>query len=155
MRFGIEMLSRQRVPCGCRSSALSDDLQTQFGFAQPPTDIEDIAWARPRTEDGAPGSHLADNGYIYKDIVMAGCVSSGKKTPKPTRSSPQSPEEEIQPLSCVRFRQSQTEQEAPRDTSHRGNVAERSGEALPSRGIRVVLLPQEVRSFQEPVAGEN
>ena len=86
---------------------------------------------------------------------MARCVSTGKKAPKLAGSSPQAPKEEIQPPSGVRFRQSQTEQEAARNTSHGGNVAERSGEALPSHGIRWMLVSQEVRSFEEPVAGEN
>jgi hypothetical protein len=55
----------------------------------------------------------------------------------------------------VRFRQSQTEQKAAWGAAHSGNVAERSGEALPSRRVRRVLVPREMRSFEKPVAGEN
>jgi len=55
----------------------------------------------------------------------------------------------------MRFRQSQTEQEAAWSAAHRRYIANRPGEALPADSIRWMLLAQEVRSFQKPVAREN
>jgi len=130
-------------------------VQAQFGLAQPPAYIEDISRSCTGTQDGVAGSHFADYVYVYEDIVAASCVSAGKKAPKLTGSTPQPSEEEIQPSSGERFWESQTEQEATRYTSHGGNVAKRSGEALPSHGIRWMLLSQEVRSFEGPIAGED
>jgi len=149
------MLSRQRVFRARHSFAASYRLQTQFGLTQPPADKNDISRSCTGTQDGVAGSHFADYGYVYEDIVAASCVSAGKKAPKLTGSTPQPAEEKIQPSSGVRFRQSQTQQEAARYTSHGGDVAECSGEALPSHGIRWMLLSQEVRSFKGPIAGED
>lgn len=149
------MLSRHRVFRARHSPTVSYRLQTQFGNPQPPADIKDFSWSRTGTRDGVAGSHLADNSHVYKDIVPASRVPAGKKAPKLMGSAPQPAEEEIQPSSGVRSWQSQTEQEAARHTSHGGNVAERSGEALPSHGIRRVFVSQEVCSFKEPVAGKN
>jgi len=130
-------------------------VQAQFGLAQPPADKNDISRSCTGTQDGVAGSHFADYRYVYEDIVAASCVSAGKKAPKLTGSTPQPAEEKIQPSSGVRFRQSQTQQKAERYTSHGGDVAECSGEALPPHGIRRVLVSQEVRSFEEPIAGED
>jgi len=130
-------------------------VQTQFGLAQPPADKKDISRSCTRTQDGVACSHFADYGYVYEDIVSTSCVSAGKEAAKLTGSAPQPAEEKIQPSSGVRFRQSQTQQEAARYTSHGGDVAECSGEALPSHGIRWMLLSQEVRSFKGPITGED
>ena len=149
------MLSRQRVFRARHSFAASYRLQTQFGLTQPPADKNDISRSCTGTQDGVAGSHFADYGYVYEDIVPTSGVSAGKEAAKLTGSAPQPSEEEIQPSSGVRFRQSQTQQEAARYTSHGGDVAECSGEALPSHGIRWMLLSQEVRSFKGPIAGED
>src|SRR5438552_16849117 len=106
------MLSRQRVLRGRHSSALSDDLQTQFGLTQPPADKNDISWSCTGTQDDVAGSHFADFGYVYEDIVAGSCVSAGKKAPKLTGSTPQPAAETIQPSSGQACRQSQTPQEA-------------------------------------------
>ncbi len=149
------MLSRQRVFRARHSFAASYRLQTQLGLTQPAADKKDISRSCTRTQDGVAGSHFADYGYVYEDIVAASCIPTGKRTAKFTGSVPQPAEEKIQPSSGERFWESQTEQEAARYTSHRGNVAKRPGEALPPHGMWRMLVSQEVRSFEEPVAGED
>jgi hypothetical protein len=55
----------------------------------------------------------------------------------------------------MRYRQSQTQQETARSAAHCRYIANGPGEALPANGIRRMLVPQEVCSFQKPVAREN
>src|SRR5947208_14556468 len=149
------MLSRQRVFRARHSFAASYRLQTQLGLTQPAADKNDISRSCTRTQDGVAGSHFADYGYVYEDIVSTSCVSAAKEAAKLTGSAPQPSEEEIQPAFGERFWESQTEQEAARHPSHGGNVAERSGKTLPSHGIRRVLVSQEVRPFEKPVASQD
>src|SRR5207302_8784628 len=113
------MLSRQRVFRARHSFAASYRLQTQFGLTQPPADKNDISRSCPGTQDGVAGSHFADYGYLYEDIVPTSGVFAGKEVAKLTASAPQPSEDEIQPSSSVRFRQSQTQQQAARHPSQR------------------------------------
>src|ERR1700745_3939094 len=55
----------------------------------------------------------------------------------------------------MRFLQSQTQQETAWSAAHCCYIANGPGEALPANGIRRMLVPQEVCSFQKPVAREN
>src|ERR1700674_1248142 len=128
-------------------------MQTQFRFPQPPTDIKDVVRSCPRSQDGATGSHFAHDCYIEKNLISPCRVSACQLTLEFARSAPQAAEEQIEPRADMRLRQGQTHQEAAGRAPHRRYIADCSGEALPTHGIRRMLLPQEVRALQEPVAG--
>jgi hypothetical protein len=102
-----------------------------------------------------PNAHFAHDCYIDKNFISPRGVSAREHTLEFARSAPQPAEEQVQPPAGVRLWQGQTEQEAAGCAPHGGHVTDGSGEALPPDGIRGMLLPQEVRLFQEPVASED
>src|SRR5260370_25238244 len=77
------------------------------------------------------------------------------RTQRLRRSPPQAGEESAEPAAGVCFWQGQTEQEAAGCAPHRCYITYRSGKAFPANGVGRMLVGQEVRPFEEPVAREN
>src|SRR6266481_1147665 len=134
---------------------LFEDPESELRFAQATADVKDVARSCSRPSGGAPGSDFSYDCHIYKNLVAPCRVSACQYTLKPDGSALQAAQEQVQPSASMRFRQSQTEQEAAWIAAHRCYIANRPGKALPADSIRRVLLPQEVRSFQKQVAREN
>jgi hypothetical protein len=149
------VLSCERILVARASFASSQDLETQFRFPQASTDIQDVVRSRSRSQHGGPGPDFAHDSYIDKNLVSPCRVTACQRALEPARGALQTPEEQIQPSAGVRLWQGQTQQEAAGRAPHRRYIAQCSGEALPTHGIRRMLVPQEVCAFQEPVAAKD
>jgi hypothetical protein len=149
------MFSCQLVLPARRSFASSHDPQTQFRLAQPSAHVKNVACSGTRPQPGAPGRHFPHDGHIDKNLISPRGVSACQHTLKLPRCTLQPPEEPIQPPAGVRLWQGQAQQEAAGRAPHCRDIADRSRQTFPTDRIWRMPLSQEVRSFQEPVAGEN
>jgi hypothetical protein len=130
-------------------------LEAQFGFAQTSAYIQKIAWPGTRAQDGVTRSRLSDDGNTDQHLISPRGVSSGQDAPKLVRRAPQTLEEFFQPATSEGRRQCQAKKKAARRTTHGGDVASGSSKALPARTIGGMLVSQEMRAFQEPVASQD
>src|SRR2546426_10624880 len=104
------MLSDQWIFFTHNSLALPQELLTQFRFAQPPADVENVARPRSRPQDRMTGTHFAHDCYIDQDFLPPRGVSARQRTLKLAGRAPQSTQEQIQPRPGVRFGQGQAQE---------------------------------------------
>jgi len=89
------MLSDQWIFFTHNSPILPQELQTQFRFAQPPADIQNVARPRSRPQDGVTRTHLARDGHINEDFLPPRGVPTRQHTLELSGRAPQSTQKQI------------------------------------------------------------
>src|SRR6266568_4380060 len=91
------MLSDQWIFSTHNSLVLSQELQTQFRFAQPPADIENVARPRSQPKDRVTRTHFAHDCRINEDFLPPRGVPTRQHTLELVGRAPHSAQEQIQP----------------------------------------------------------
>ena len=129
--------------------------QAEFGFAERSAGVQPVAGARARAQNGLSRGDFTKNRRADEDAFVAGRVATGECARCGARSATQTAEETDEPFSREFFGEREAQQKACWLASHSGDVADSTGEAFPADGVGRMFLPEEVRAFKEPIAGQD
>jgi hypothetical protein len=135
-------------------AAEAQGAQAKFGLAQAPAYKNQVTGLCAGTENCLAFAHLAENGNVDENFLTPRRVSASQPAAKMLRGAPQAREKLIQPAAGMGSRKSQTEQETSRLAAHGGDVTYGARQTFPPYRVRGMLSAPEMRSLQEPVAGE-